>query len=117
MWVNGASLSFSEGATPPQIFDFGMMLDPEQWEMVLQVYAGHPVPALTLAYQLIEIKQSLKRGQKGIPDAIAGLDLAVEALYPHTDFHKMGRTFFQRTIEGTLKPEQEEKLRNLGVKM
>jgi len=94
-----------------------MMLDPEQWEMVLQVYAGHPVPALTLAYQLIEIKRSLKRGRKGIPDAIAGLDLAVEALYPHTDFHNMARTFFQQTIEGNLKPEQEEKLRQLGVKL
>ena len=94
-----------------------MMLDPEQWELVLQVYAGHRVPALTLAYQLIEIKRSLKRGQKGIQDAIAGLDLAVEALYPHTDFHKMARTLFKLTIEGRLKPEQEEKLRNLGVKL
>jgi hypothetical protein len=94
-----------------------MMLDPEQWEMVLEVYAGHPVPALTLAYQLIEIKRSLRRGQKGISDAIAGLDLAVEALYPHTDFHKMGRQLFQLTIEGRLKPDQEEKLRELGVKL
>ena len=94
-----------------------MMLDPEQWELVLQIYAGHPVEALTLAYQLIEIKRSLKRGQKGIPDAIAALDLAVEALYPHTDFHKMGRQLFQLTIEGRLKPDQEEKLRELGVKL
>ena len=93
------------------------MLDQEQWKVVLEVYAGHPVAALTLAYQLIEIKQSLKRGQKNIPDAIAGLDLAIETLYPHTDFYKMGRTFFQRTIEGNLKPEQEEKLRQLGVKV
>jgi len=94
-----------------------MMLDPEQWETVLQVYEGHSVPALTLAYLLIEIKQSLKRGQKGIPDAIAGLDLAMEALYPHTDFYKMARTFFQRTIEGSLKPDQEDILRSLGVKL
>jgi len=93
------------------------MLDTEQWEMVLQVYTGHPVPALTLAYQLIEIKRSLRRGQKGIPNAIAGLDLAVEALYPHTDFHKMGRQLFQLAIEGRLKPDQEEKLRELGVKL
>ena len=93
------------------------MLDPEQWEMVLQVYEGHPVPALTLAYQLIEIKRSLKRGPKGIQDAIAGLDLAVEALYPHTDFYKTGRTFFQQTIEGNLKPDQEETLRKLRVKI
>ena len=85
--------------------------------MVLEVYAGHPVAALTLAYQLIEIKQSLKRGQKGIPNAIAGLDLAIDAIYPHTDFHKMAHKYYHRTIEGNLKPEQEEKLRQLGVKI
>jgi hypothetical protein len=45
------------------------------------------------------------------------LDLAIEALYPHTDFHKLGRQFYHRTIEGTLKPEQEEKLRQLDVKL
>jgi hypothetical protein len=106
-----------EGATTPQIFDFRMMLDPEQWKIVLEVYAGHHVAALNLAYQLIEIKRSLKRGQKGIQDAMDALDLAVEALYPHTDFYKTGRTFFQQTIEGRLKPEQEEKLRQLGVKL
>jgi hypothetical protein len=68
----------------------------------LQVYARHPGPALTLAYQLIEIKRSLKRGQKGIPDVIAGLDLAVEALYPHTDFDNMGRTFFSEQSKAGL---------------
>ena len=94
-----------------------MMLDPEQWKIVLEVYAGHHVAALNLGYQLIEIKRSLKRGQKGIRDAIDALDLAVEALYPHTDFYKTGRTFFQQTIEGKLKPEQEETLRKLGVKI
>jgi hypothetical protein len=84
------------------------MLDAENWKIVFKVYAGHPILALTLAYQLIAIKQSLQRGEKGIPDAIAGLDLAMESLYLHTDFHKMGRKFYQRTIEGRLKPDQEE---------
>jgi len=45
------------------------------------------------------------------------LDLAIDNLFPHTDFHKMGRKFYQRTIEGSLKPKQEEKLRELGVKL
>jgi len=72
---------------------------------------------LYLAYQLIAIKQSLQRGQKGIPDAIAGLDLAIEGLYPHTEFHKMGHKMFHRTVEGALKPQQEEKLRELGVRI
>jgi hypothetical protein len=56
-------------------------------------------------------------GAKRIPDAIAGLDLAIEGLYPHTNFDKMGRKFYHLTIEGTLKPEQEERLRKLGVKI
>ena len=93
------------------------MLDSEQWEIVLKVYAGHPVSALTLAYQLIAIKQSLQRGRKGIPDAITALDLAIDSLFPHTDFYKIGNKFYLRTIEGTLKPQQEEKLRQLGVKL
>jgi hypothetical protein len=93
------------------------MLDAENWKIVFKVYEGQPISALTLAYQLIAIKQSLERGRKGIPDAIAGLDLAIEGLYPHTDFHKMGRKFYHRTIDGTLQPEQEEKLRQLGVKL
>jgi hypothetical protein len=95
-------------------FYASMMLDPEQWELVLQVYAGHPVPALTLAYQLIEIKQSLKRGQKGIQDAIAGLDLAVEALYPHTDFYSMGRTFFSEQSRANLNLSRRKSCANLG---
>ena len=90
------------------------MLDPEQWEMVLQVYAGHPVPALTLAYQLIEIKRSLRRGQRGILDAIAGLDFAVEALYPHTDFYKMGRTSFSEQSKATLDLSRKKSYESLG---
>jgi hypothetical protein len=94
-----------------------MMLDAEQWEIVLKVYAGHPVAALTLAYQLIAIKQSLQGGKKGVSDAITALDLAIEGLFPHTDFYKMGHKFYLRTIEGTLRPKQEEQLRELGVNL
>lgn len=78
------------GAATPPIFEVAM-LDAENWKIVFKVYAGHPISALTLAYQLIAIKQSLQRGRSGIPDAIAGLDLAIESLYTHTDFYKMGR--------------------------
>ena len=92
------------------------MLDPENWKIVFRVYKGHSISALALAYQLIAIKQSLERGRKGIPDAIAGLDQAIDGLYPHTDFHKVGHKFFLRTIEGNLTPKQEERLRELGIR-
>lgn len=51
-----------------------------------------------------------------MPDAIAGLDLAVESLFQHSDFYKVARKLYQQKIEGTIKPTQGEKLRELGVK-
>jgi hypothetical protein len=85
------------------------MLDAKDWEIVLQVYKGHPISALGLAQQLIAIKQSLERGRKGIPDAIKDVELAIETLFPHTQFHKMGHKFYRRTIEGKVTPQQQEK--------
>jgi hypothetical protein len=55
--------------------------------------------------------------KKGIPDAIVGLDLAIDALYRHTDFYKVGHKLFLRKLQGILKHEQTEKLHQLGVKL
>jgi len=40
------------------------MLDAKDWEIVLQVYKGHPISALGLAQQLIAIKQSITPKQE-----------------------------------------------------
>jgi hypothetical protein len=93
------------------------MLEAENWKVALELYEKHPIPALLLAHQLMAIKQCLERGRKGIPDAIAGLDLAIDALFPHTDFHKVSLKLYLRRLEGTIKHDQEEKLRQLGVKI
>jgi hypothetical protein len=58
------------------------------------------------------IKQSLERGPNGIPDALNGLDLAIEILFPYTDFYKVSRKFYMRRLEGT-NPKLEEILRQL----
>ncbi len=92
------------------------MLTAEHWKTVLEVYAGHPVDALLLALQLTELKHSLKRGRSGVADAIAGLDLALEIIYLHTDIHKVSYKLYRQRLEGTLKSKQEEKLRELGVR-
>lgn len=92
------------------------MLDAENWKIVFKVYTGHPISALLLAHQLMAVNQSLQRSRKGIPDAIAALDLAIDDLYLQTDFHKVGRKLYRQRLEGTIKPKQEERLRELGVK-
>jgi len=79
------------------------MLESENWAIALEIYKGHPIPALLLAHQLMAVKQCLQRGRKGIPDAIDGLDLAIESLFSHTDFHKVSHRLYLRRLEGTLK--------------
>jgi hypothetical protein len=49
------------------------MLEAENWAIALELYRGHPIPALLLARQLNAIKQCLQQGRKGVPDAIGGL--------------------------------------------
>ena len=93
------------------------VLEAENWKIALKLYVGHPVPALLLAHQLLAIKQCLQRGKKGIPDAIDGLDLAIDSLYQHTDFHKVSHKCYLRRLEGTLNPKQEERLRELGMRI
>lgn len=93
------------------------MLEAENWDIALELYKGHPIPALLLAHQLMAIRQCLECGRKGIPDAITGLDLAIDGLYPHTDFHKVSGKLYLRRLTGTIKPTDEEKLRQLGVKL
>ena len=86
------------------------MLEGENFKIALALYGGHPIPALLLAHQLMAIRQCLQRGKKGIPDAINGLDLAIDNLFPHTDFFNVAHKLYVRRLEGTLKPAQEEKL-------
>ena len=93
------------------------MLDPKDWETVLQVYKGHPVSALYLAQQLTAIRQSLERGRKGIPDAVKGLNLAIDSLYSHSDFHQISHKLYRQRLNGTIKSKQEQRLRKLGVKI
>jgi hypothetical protein len=63
------------------------------------------------------IKQCLRRGKKGIPDAIDGLDLAINCLYSYTDFQKISYKLYLRRLNGAIKAKEEEKLRQLGVKI
>ena len=98
------------------VFLSSPMLDTEEWKIALEIYKGHPANALNLAFQLIAIRQSLERGNKGIPDAIEALDLAIDTLYPHTNFHRLGQRLFKRKIEGTLTTKQEDLIGKLGVK-
>jgi hypothetical protein len=92
------------------------MPDSENWKILLSVYAKHPDTALNLAEHFHILKEFLQQGTKGVPKAIAELDEAIKALHPHTEFYKFGEKMYRQRIAGKLKPKNENKLRDLGVK-
>jgi len=93
------------------------MLDPEDWKIVFEVYKEYPILALGLAQQLTAIRQSLESGRRGIPDAVEALNLAIDGLFEHTDFNKVIGKLYRQRRDGVIKPKQEQKLRELGVKL
>jgi len=91
------------------------MLNANDWKIVFQVYERHPMSAVDLARLLMQVRKTLQQRRNGKAEAIAGLDLAISELYPHTNFDSGGRNLYHRAIAGTLSFKQQEKLRELGV--
>jgi hypothetical protein len=48
-------------------------------------------------------------------DALEAIDVAIDCLYSHSDFHGVGRGLFESAIEGKLSPDKESLLSRLGV--
>lgn len=46
-----------------------------------------------------------------------GVELVIEALYLHTNFHKLGQKLFRRKIESVLTTKQEDSISKLSVKI
>ena len=76
------------------------MVEAQNWEIALKLYEGHPLSALTLAYQLIALKQCLERA----------LDGTVIGMTERYDIHNVAR-------EAARIREQLESLNKTGVKM
>ena len=90
-------------------------LSEEDWQIALEPYEGHPLDALSLGFRLAVMKQQIL--DLKMPDALAELDQAIECLFEHSDFRRAGRELFQIAVEGRLTIEQEELLRQLGVRI
>jgi hypothetical protein len=82
-------------------------LDSEDWEIVFQAYEGYPILAFILAQHLDFVRELIERGAEERELAVDGLDLAIEALQPFTDFRNADLTIYLSAVAGTLVPEQE----------
>lgn len=91
-------------------------LDAEDWAIVFQPYSKFPDLAFILAQHLHGANKLVEQGQAA--EAMAGIDRAIECLMPHTRFKNIGdvgRKIYLQAVAGNLSPEQEDKLRELGL--
>ena len=89
--------------------------DTEDWQIVLEPYFAHPETALGLARRFASIRQYLK-AKPNVLQAIDSLDLAIEVLFEHTQFHSGAYELYQTMIEGRADRAHEALAESLGVK-
>ena len=92
------------------------MMDAEDWELALEPYNGFPGQALTLGFHFVVLKSYLVIEPLKIEQAVASLDLGMEVLFKHTDFHGVAYGLFRKLVQGQLTFEEEELLKSLGLK-
>lgn len=69
-----------------------------------------------LAFNLTVLLSYLVCEPLEIELAVEGLERAIDALYPHTQFHQMCHDMYLKVVGGELTREEEETLKKLGLK-
>ena len=93
-----------------------LLMDCEDWEIAFQPFVGHAAEALTLGCKLAMLRAYLDAQTIKCRHAVKALDLALEVLFPFTDFHKSSFNLFLKFTDGELTFEEEQMLNALGVK-
>jgi hypothetical protein len=90
-------------------------IDRDDWEFALQPYEGNPRAALLFGFNVAVLRAYLDAQTIKCRKAIEALDLALEALFPLTEFHKASFDLFLKYMDGKLTFEEEQMLNALGV--
>lgn len=91
-------------------------LDPEDWDIALAPYEGHPGAALQLACHFVILLSFLKVEPVDVEVATDAIERGIEALFPFTQFHGVCHDMYRKVIGGELTLEEEETLKKLGIK-
>jgi hypothetical protein len=91
--------------------------DTEDWQIVFEPFFAHPETALGLARGFAAIRERLKAKPPDVLPAIDSLDLAIEALFEHTQFYGGAYELYETVIEGRADRAHETLAESLGVKL
>jgi hypothetical protein len=91
-------------------------LDAEDWELAFAAYQGNTNAALNMAFNLMVMKAYLSYDPPKIKELLNGIDHAINALYPYTQFHDVCHDMYIKVVGGDLTLEEEEVLKKMGFK-
>ena len=91
-------------------------LDVEDWELAFEAFAGNTNAALNMGFNLMIMKGYLLYDPPKVEEVIKGIEHAIVALYPYTQFHDVCHDMYMKVIGGDLTREEEETLKKLGLK-
>jgi hypothetical protein len=91
-------------------------LDHDDWEFALEPYEGNPRAALLFGFNIAVLRAYLDAQPIKYRKVIEALDLALEVLFPLTEFHKASFNLFLKYMDGKLTFDEEQMLNALGIK-
>jgi len=92
------------------------LMDEEDWQAAFEPYEGNPSDAQTLGVKLGMLRAYLDAQTIKCRQAIEALDLALKVLFPLTSFHDASFDMFIKYTQVELSFEEEQMVRELGVK-
>jgi len=91
-------------------------LDCGDWKLAFEPLEGNAYAASRMGFNIRWLRNRLN-GQLLTPQPVMdALDVAMEVLFPYTDFHKASFDLFIKYAEAGLTYEEEQMLNALGVK-
>jgi hypothetical protein len=92
-------------------------MEREDWELVFEPYEGNAYAAIRMGFNIRTLRKHLDAQLFKPRPVMEALDLAMEVLFPFTDFHKASFDLFLKITDGKLTFEEEQMLKALGVKI
>ena len=92
-------------------------MDRGDWELAFEPLKADPYAAIRMGFNIRMVRKYLDAQLFKPRPVMEALDLAMEVLFPFTEFHKTSLELFLKFTDGKLSFEEEEMLKAMGVKI
>ncbi|HKG58370.1 MAG TPA: hypothetical protein VKB05_01225 [Pyrinomonadaceae bacterium] len=92
------------------------LTDNGDWELCFEPLKGHAYAAARMGFNIRLLRKHLDAQLFKPRPVMEALDLAIEVLFPFTDFHKASFEMFLKFADCELTFEEEQMLNALGIK-